>query len=141
MLSNYLNQHNIQLIETVADWEEGVIRSCELLEKQQLVPASYKENVIALVKELGPYIFLAPGIAMPHVQMFGETEKGLALLKLEKPVYYDEEHYASLFFALSASDPQSHIDMLQALAMYLSEEENITKLMNCKTIEEVIDAL
>lgn len=48
--------------------------SCEVLEADGTIEENYKEDIIACVEKYGPYIVIAPNIAMPHSQ---EGAKGV----------------------------------------------------------------
>lgn len=48
------------------DWEEAMRISGEVMKKKGLVTDQYIDQVIADVKEYGPYIVIVPGVAMPH---------------------------------------------------------------------------
>lgn len=139
MLKEKLTLNNILIKDSVEDWKEAVNESVRLLENSGTVPSDYKEKVIESVEELGPYIFIAPQIAMPHVQYFGETEIGISLLKLNKAVFYDLDHGAQLFFAFSAKDSESHMDLIQGLAIFLSDESNVNAILSLETEEEIYD--
>lgn len=139
MFKDILSKDKIKIVDSVSDWKEAVEISVGLLEKDDIVPSDYKTKVIESVNELGPYIFIAPGIAMPHVQYFGGTEIGISLLRLNNEVKYDEENSADLFFAFSAKDSKSHIQMIQELGTFLFDDKNIEALRNRKTAEEIYD--
>lgn len=139
MFKDILSKDKIKIVDSVSDWKEAVEISIGLLEKDEIVPSDYKTKVIESVNELGPYIFIAPGIAMPHVQYFGGTEIGISLLRLNNEVKYDEENSADLFFAFSAKDSKSHIQMIQELGTFLFDDKNIEALRNRKTVEEIYD--
>lgn len=139
MFKDILTKDKIKIVDSVSDWKEAVNISVDLLEKDGIVPNDYKTKVIESVNELGPYIFIAPGIAMPHVQYFGETDIGISLLRLNKEIEYDDENSADLFFAFSAKDSQSHIKMIQELGTFLFDDKNIEALRNKNTPEEIYD--
>lgn len=139
VFKDILSKDKIKIVENVSDWKEAVNLSVGLLEKDGIVPSDYKTKVIESVNELGPYIFIAPGIAMPHVQYFGETEVGISLLRINREVSYDNEKSADLFFAFSAKDSKSHIKMIQELASFLFDDKNIEALRSKKTTEEIYD--
>lgn len=139
MLKEELSINRIAILPSVKNWEEAVKESVKLLEKDGVVPASYKDEIISSVNELGPYIFIAPDIALPHVQMFGETKVGVSLLKLNESVSYDEERSAFLFFAFSAEDGNSHIGLIQELATFLSDDNHISDLKEKNTVGEIFE--
>ena len=48
--------------------KDAIRKATEPLEKDKFVTAAYKEAIIANVEELGPYICIAPHVAMPHAR-------------------------------------------------------------------------
>ena len=139
MFKEKLTLENILVKDSVEDWKDAVRESCSLLEASGSAPAEYKEKIIETINEIGPYIFIAPEIALPHVQLFGKTDIGVSLLKLNKSVKYDDERDARLFFAFSAKDGDSHINLIQELAVFLSDDENVSGLLELDSAEDIFD--
>lgn len=134
MFKEKLTINNILVMESVRNWEDAIRESVVLLEKSGAVPPEYKEKIIEAVHELGPYIFIAPEIALPHVQYFDKTKVGVSLLKLNNTVEFDDERNARLFFAFSAENGESHMTLIQELAIFLSEEKNVNAII--KMVDE-----
>lgn len=63
-----LNENNVQLQTEAKDWEEAVRIGAEMLVSQGCAEQSYVEGIISAIKELGPYIIVADGLAMPHTR-------------------------------------------------------------------------
>ncbi len=139
MLKELLKKEHIIIKDSVEDWKEAVKISTGPLEKSGIVPEDYKDKIIKSAEELGPYFFIAPNVALPHVQYFDKTDVGISLLKLNNKVYYDDEHYAGLFFTFSGKDGTSHIGLIQELALFLSDEKNVNALMNMNSVDEIYD--
>ena len=68
MESLVLNKDNVKLKVNASDWEEAVRIGAGMLVEQGCAKQSYVDGIIASVKELGPYIVIADGIAMPHTR-------------------------------------------------------------------------
>ena len=68
MESLVLNKDNVKLKVNASDWEEAVRIGQGWLVEQGCAKQSYVDGIIASVKELGPYIVIADGIAMPHTR-------------------------------------------------------------------------
>ena len=48
--------------------------------------------MIDVVRDMGPYIVLAPGLAMPHARPeMGAKQVGAALVTLEKPIDFGSQ--------------------------------------------------
>ena len=63
-----LLRENVQILEGADDWRDAIRKSTVLLERGNFVTADYKEGIIANVERLGPYICIAPHVAMPHAR-------------------------------------------------------------------------
>ena len=73
--------------------------------------------MVEAVETMGPYIVLAPGIALPHARPEAGVERlAMALLRTREPVYFDGEKYANLFFVLASADGKSHMNALIQLS-------------------------
>lgn len=126
----------------VSDWKEA-IRACgRLLEADSAVEARYTPAMIRVAREFGPYIVVAPGIALPHAfPSDGVIKPSMALVKLKTPVYFGNKDNDPvwLLVALAALDSHQHLRGLADLADILSNELNIRKLHSCRTPKELLD--
>jgi mannitol/fructose-specific phosphotransferase system IIA component (Ntr-type) len=143
MISGFeLTKKFVQFEDEVKDWEEAIIKSSKPLLDEGLIEKSYVNAMIDSVKEYGPYIVIAPNVAMPHARPeTGSKKVGFSILKLKKSVAFSEEegHKVQLLIALSCADSNTHIEILQSLVMILSDEEKNNKLFNAKTVEEILE--
>lgn len=97
--------------------------------------------MIANVDEMGPYVVIAPEIALPHARPeYGVKKIGMSLLRLGESVYFskEERHRASLIVVLAAVDNEKHLKALAQLSTMLSDEEMLQKLMDAESIEEIM---
>lgn len=125
------------------DWQQAIRISCEALKRQGFVTDQYVDAVIDCVNEHGPYIVIAPGIAMPHAMSSNPGVLGTAIsfTKFKKPVtFFDEKTgerpEAELFFTLAAQDSDTHLSNIQRLMELLMDEELIEKIKLTHTIED-----
>lgn len=137
-MKNILNGQ-IQVVESAENWEKAIETAAQPLIKNGKIKYGYVENIIKNIKELGPYIILLPGVAMPHARPDENViESSLSLLKINKGVSFSEDtEDVKLMFVLAAKDSNSHIDIIEQLTELLGDDEKIEKLMNAKTVEEV----
>ncbi len=98
--------------------------SGRLLEATGCVEGTYTERMIATCKELGPYIAVAPGIAIPHARPEdGAKEVCLAMVVIRSGVNFGSHNDpVYVVIAFSSPDKQSHLKILQELAVLLSEK-------------------
>lgn len=130
---------NVQVIDTLSDWEEAIkIASQPLLDKSK-IKESYITKMINNLKELGPYVILVPKVAMPHSRPeHGVNETCLSLLKVSKGVSFSpKKDDVNLIFILGAIDNTSHVDMLTELSDLLEEEERIEDIIKAQSAEEI----
>lgn len=126
-----------------ASWEEAIYESCRKLKENGYITDQYIEEIIASVKEHGPYIVIVPQVAMPHAQATSEGVLGTAIsfTKFKEPVVFydqefDEDKPATLFFTLAAKNPDEHLGNITNLMALLGEEGMIEKLLETQTLED-----
>lgn len=137
-----LTESYIQFFDEIESWEEAVRLSAKPLLEGGKVKQSYIDGMIESVKEHGPYIVIAPNIALPHARPeTGSVEIGYSVMKLKNPVSFSEdgESDASLFIALSCVDSSKHIEMLQEIVMILSDQEKHDGIFAATTKEEILE--
>ena len=66
MLREFVETGRYSFREKFDSWEEAIAASCEPIIKEGVIEPVYVEAVINCVKKYGPYIIIAPNIAMPH---------------------------------------------------------------------------
>ncbi|RIO58204.1 PTS sugar transporter subunit IIA, partial [Mammaliicoccus sciuri] len=108
---------------------------------QDYFESSYVTAMIDSVKELGPYIVIAPEIAIAHARPNDDVKHiGLSLLKLNQHINFSEEgHFASLIFVLSAIDNDGHLAILRSLATKLGDQDTVNKLLAAQEINEIVN--
>ncbi|MDO7976450.1 PTS sugar transporter subunit IIA [Oceanotoga teriensis] len=137
-----LKKDYINFAESVKNWEEAIKLAAQPLLNNNFVTNDYINAMIATVKEFGPYICIAPGLAMPHARPEkGALSMGFSILKLNKSVEFakDSMYHSKILIALSCVNSDDHIKMMQKIAEVLSQEDKIKKIFNAKTKEEIIE--
>ncbi len=126
------------------DWEDAVRAVGRLMVDTGVVEERYIDGMIATAKELGPYIVIAPGVAIPHSRPEdGVLTTSLAFAKLNPPVNFGNEANdpVRVLFALGAMDHSQHVEALKEIAEILSDEDRFDKLINAVTIDEITETL
>jgi PTS system ascorbate-specific IIA component len=98
--------------------------------------------MIATVEELGPYIVIAPGIALAHSRPSPAVlHAGMSLVTLARPVEFGHRQNdpVTLVVGLAAPDEEGHVQALSTLAEFLSEDSRRNVLLSAKTPEEIRD--
>lgn len=123
-------------------WEEAIRVSATGLLEQGFIKQSYVDSMVNSVKEYGPYIVIAPDIAMPHARPEAGTNKvGFSIMVCEEPVAFGEDpsQHARLFVTLSCVSADTHLQMIQALVGILGEQEQVDRIFSAKTKEELLE--
>src|SRR5689334_16584485 len=86
-LSEILSVEAVRLGETAADWRAAVRLAGDALVASGATTSAYTDEMVATVEQLGPYIVLAPGIALAHARPSPAVSRaGMSLVTLRRPV-------------------------------------------------------
>lgn len=121
-------------------WREAVRASGSLLVDIGAASSEYVDAIVAAVEELGPYIVLAPGIAIAHARPEdGARAVGFSLVRLAEPVAFGSSTNdpVDLVFAFASPDADEHISALSALADVLESGSNLARLREAATADEL----
>lgn len=144
MLSELLTKTTIKVNVDASDWEDAVRKCGELLMENGSVEPRFITAMIQTVKEMGPYIVIVPGIALPHARPSdGVIKMGMSLIKLSTPVNFGnkENDPVSVVICLGAIDNYSHTKALSTLVNLFNNDEKIEILKNANSLEEILPLL
>jgi PTS system ascorbate-specific IIA component len=107
-----------------SNWRGAIRLACHPLVEAGAFEQRYEDRCVEIVEEHGPYIVLAPGIALAHARPEdGVRRLGLGVASLERPVRFG--HRANdpvdLVLAFGSPDRESHLGLLAALARHLRD--------------------
>lgn len=113
-------------VQVVArDWAAAVHAAALLLVDTGAATTAYADRCVQIVREQGPYIVIAPGIALAHARP-EDGARGLALtaITLRTPVRFGHatNDPVDLVLAFASPDHDSHVGLLAALARRLGDE-------------------
>lgn len=123
------------------DWEDAVRQAGRLLVEAGAVTPAYIDAMIRMVQEVGAYIVIAPGVAIPHARPEeGARQVAVAVVRLERPVAFpgQAENPVDLLFAFSGTDNTSHLDLIRGLAGLLRDEANLARLRAVESAADVV---
>lgn len=144
MLKELLTKKTITVEKECESWEKAVERGGELLENINAVDHTYTEAMKQSIRDNGPYIVIAPSIALLHARPEdGVKEVCMSLQIVNEGVHFghEERDPVKLIFAFGALDSESHLSALQKLMELLNNESLLEKCKNAKYTEEVISLL
>lgn len=142
MLKQLLEENLITFEKSFTTWEEAIAGGAKRLVESGRVTADYIDAMIESVNTHGPYIVIAPNIAMPHSQLGanGVNDTSMALMIVEEPVSFeqgDPTKDARIFITIAAVDEQKHMDNIVAVANLFSNEPLVADLLESKTIADI----
>lgn len=143
MLKELVEMNRCLFLDRIENWQAALRISCEPLIKDGIVEETYGEELIQNVNKYGPYIVLAPGLAIPHAMEGAKGVKGtgISFMKVKEPVRFDPEDpekYAVVFFTLAATDSKTHLKNMRRLCQILSNEKLLGELMEVTSPEGLI---
>ncbi|MDE2591443.1 MAG: PTS sugar transporter subunit IIA [Actinomycetales bacterium] len=143
-LADALAEGAIEVGARASDRTEAIRIAGDLLVSTGRATPHYTDEMVRAVDEHGPYIVIAPGIALAHGRPSAEVlDTGLSLAVLADPVVFGHSTNdpVRLVFGLAAFDHNAHLGLMRELALALSDVSVVNSLLNASQIEEVRAAL
>lgn len=140
LLQDLLSEDNVSFRYPAETWEDVIRHGGQLMVDAGFTDPTYTEAMIDVVRDMGPYIVLAPGLAMPHARPeMGTKQVGAALVTLEKPIDFGspENDPVSVAIFLCAPNKDEHIQLLTDIATLFEDEEFLDAAVNFESIEDV----
>lgn len=140
LLQDLLSEDNVSFRYPAETWEDVIRHGGQLMVDAGFTDPTYTEAMIDVVRDMGPYIVLAPGLAMPHARPeMGAKQVGAALVTLEKPIDFGspENDPVSVAIFLCAPNKDEHIQLLTDIATLFEDEEFLDAAVNFENIEDV----
>ena len=139
LLQDLLSEDNVSFHYPAETWEDVIRHGGQLMVDAGFTEPTYTEAMIDVVRDMGPYIVLAPGLAMPHARPeMGAKQVGTALVTLEKPIDFGspENDPVSVAVFLCAPNKEEHIQLLTDIATLFEDEEFLDAAVNFESIED-----
>ncbi|HLO15597.1 MAG TPA: PTS sugar transporter subunit IIA [Anaerolineales bacterium] len=143
-LSNLISQETVQTKVNVKDWEEATESVGKLLVSAGKIKPDYITAMKRVLKEMGPYAVIAPGIVLLHARPEdGVLQPCLGLITLidAVPFGHSENDPVDLVFALGAVDKMAHISALQQLAEMLGDSEKLKSIRSASNSSTLLKIL
>ena len=131
---------SIQTQADAADWRAAIRLAGDGLVADGATTETYTDELIAAVEKHGPYIVIAPGVALAHSRPSPAVlTGGLSWVSLATPVEFGNKNNdpVTLVIGLAAKDHDAHLQVMRALAGVLSDSDAMQKLRVAETPDEV----
>ncbi len=143
-LSAILTEDTVRLGVKVENWEGVIDVVGELLQNVQAVSSRYIEAMKEAVYRYGPYVVLAPGIALLHARPDdGVNRICMSLVTLDPPISFHHplNDPVRLAFGICVVDHHSHLKALAELANLLGDSERLSKIDSASSTTEIISII
>ena len=138
MADDILTPQTIELKATFGSQEEAIRRAGALLVQNGNVEERYGDSMFEREKSVSTY--MGNAVAIPH----GTNESkgwvprsGLSIITVPDGVEYGDGEVARLVIGI-AGKGDDHLDILSKIAIVVSEEENVERIVNAQTKEELL---
>ncbi len=141
-LKQLIRPNLVALDVEVKDWQDAIRAAGRLLVDDGAVEERFPDAMIRVAKEFGPYIVIAPGIALPHARPEdGVIKASITVMRLKTPVDFGNKDNDPVYLvvALAALDNKGHVEGLSELATVLGDEEKIQNIKQAETKEELLE--
>jgi PTS system ascorbate-specific IIA component len=145
-LSEMIAGDAIRIGVPASDWRAAVRASGDALVASGATEPAYTDEMIATVEQLGPYIVIAPGIALAHARPSAAVHRaGISIVTLAGavPFGHRQNDPVHLVVGLAAPDDEGHVTALATLAEFLADDELRTALLgapDAATVRRLIAA-
>ncbi|KOO08833.1 PTS sugar transporter subunit IIA [Vibrio hepatarius] len=143
-----IDNNSIKLQAKASNWREAIKIGTDMLIASGAIQPSYHDAIISSVEELGPYICIAPNLALPHARPEnGVLRTAFALVTLEEPIYFEgEEEPVDVLITLAGSSSDEHMEGLMEVTQVLDDEDsetgvNLDKLRHCRSSSDVFKVI
>lgn len=143
-LSSLISGDTVRARVAVKDWEDATETVGNLLVSAGKITPDYIRAMKRVLKEMGPYAVIAPGIVLLHARPDdGVITACLGLITLSDPVPFghSENDPVELVFALGAVDKMAHISALQQLAEMLGDPEKLQAIRSASSDDSLLKIL
>ena len=136
-----LNEGVVQVKFQAESWQEAVREGVSLLEKTGAVEASYADNIVSNILQMGPYMAIMPQVFFSHAENNGNVySAAISILTLEKGVTVgrDDCDPIRLVITLAAPDSTAHLRAVAQLFSILRKRDNVDKIINSKNCASIV---
>ncbi|HAE63022.1 MAG TPA: hypothetical protein DCG38_11940 [Eubacteriaceae bacterium] len=142
MLNELITEDKIIIKNRVDNYQEAIYESAKPLLEGGYIENRYLKKVIDNIKELGPYIVIAPNVAISHARPEdGVIELGMSILVLDEAVNFsdEKERPAKLIVTLAAPDDESHLKALGQLSELFMN--SMDEMLASKSKDDVLNLI
>lgn len=114
----------LRLGEHAESWRDAVVRAGDVLRAIGATRSTYAERMIGVIETFGPYVVVAPGIALVHARPdFDVLQNAAAIVTFPEGVAFGhpENDPVRVVVALAVTKPEEHIKIVAVIAKLLDD--------------------
>ncbi|WP_430790606.1 PTS sugar transporter subunit IIA [Virgibacillus flavescens] len=138
MTKDVLSKESIQLNETLNNKEEAIRYTGGILVDNGYVEVAYVDKM--LEREEMTSTFMGNHVAIPHGTDDAKSavlHTGISVVTVPQGVDFGDGNIVKVLIGIAGKGDE-HLEVLSKIAIVCSEEENIDKIVNAETKEEII---
>lgn len=135
-----LPESAIVISAEAADWRAAVQLAGDALVRSGAAKPEYAGEMIRMIEQHGPYVVIAPGLALAHARPGPEVlADGLAIVTLATPVNFGHPHNdpVSVILGLAIATADEHLAAVAAVANVFNDSTAIAELATASSAHEV----
>lgn len=143
-LTDLIRRDCVQLNIQAQNWEDAVRRSAEPLVKGGYVERRYIEAMVKNIQDSGPYIVIAPGIAMPHsMPQDGVYQSCMGFTVLKTPIEFGNpaNDPVRIVVCMGTQDGHEHMKSISQLINVLCNPIALKHILDASSEDEILLAL
>jgi PTS system mannitol-specific IIA component len=137
-MSEILMPETIELKASLSSREEAIRRAGALLVENGNVDDRYIDSMLEREKSVSTY--MGNSVAIPHGTNESKqwiTRSGLSVITVPEGVDYGDGEVARLIIGIAGKGDE-HLEILSNIALVVSEEENVERIVRAETKEELM---
>lgn len=123
-----------------SDWRSAVRAAGAVLHGAGFTAPAYADEMIRMIEEHGPYVVIAPGLALAHARP-GPTvlHDGIAVVTLANAVSFGHPYNdpVNVIVALAVVSSEAQIALVAELANVFNDSSAITELAAATSVDDV----
>lgn len=137
-MSEILTPETVELGASLSSRDEAIQRAGALLVQNGNVDERYVDSMFEREKSVSTY--MGNAVAIPHGTNDSKqwvTRSGLSIITVPEGVEYGDGDVAKLVIGIAGKGDE-HLDILSRISTVVSEEENVEKIVQAETKEELL---
>ena len=127
-----------------ADWRAAVDLAGVALTESGATTPDYGHEMIRMIEEHGPYVVIAPGLALAHARPGPAVLRdGLAVVTLATPVAFGNAHNdpVRVVLGLAVASAEHHLSLVAEIANVFNDSDAIARLAAAASPDAVREIL